>query len=88
MAATSRTQKTETGPRTQQDLEADIEQLKADIAALVKQLQTTGEHSYGTARRAATEGVEQLRAQGEAALAGIRTSADDMERQILSLIHI
>lgn len=53
--------------RTAEDLNADIEQIKADIAKLAKQFQQTGQHSYGAARRAANEGVEQLRAQGEAA---------------------
>ena len=52
--------------RTTEDLAADIEQLKADIAKLVEQLQETGQHSYGTARRAAAEGIDQLKAQGEA----------------------
>ncbi|MBN9218923.1 MAG: hypothetical protein J0I79_13295, partial [Mesorhizobium sp.] len=53
--------------RANSDLEADIRQLKADIDKLTKQLAKTGEHGYGTARRAAAEGVEHLRAQGEAA---------------------
>ena len=57
-----------TGRRTPEDLAADIEQLKADIAKLTEQLQETGEHSYGAARRAAAEGVDQLKAQGEAAM--------------------
>ena len=52
--------------RTTEDLASDIEQLKADIAKLVEQLQETGQHSYGTARRAAAEGIDQLKAQGEA----------------------
>ena len=43
--------------RANSDLEADIRQLKADIEKLTKQLAKTGEHGYGTARRAATEGV-------------------------------
>lgn len=70
------------GSRTTQSLEADIEQLKAEIAKLTKQLQATGEQTYGTARRAATESVGQLRAQGEAALEKMRSSAGDLESQL------
>jgi ElaB/YqjD/DUF883 family membrane-anchored ribosome-binding protein len=70
------------GSRTTQSLEADIEQLKAEIAKLTKQLQATGEQSIGTARRAAAESVGQLRAQGEAALEKMRSSAGDLESQL------
>lgn len=69
-------------PRTAEDLEADIAQLKEDIAALARQFAQTGEHSMSAARRAAAEGVEQLRAQGEARLEDIRSSAKDLEEQI------
>lgn len=69
------------------DLEADIRQLRADIAKLTEQLTTTGEHSYSTARRAAREGVDQLRAQGEAALDGLRSNARDVEEQILATVR-
>jgi ElaB/YqjD/DUF883 family membrane-anchored ribosome-binding protein len=70
--------------RTNSDLEADIAQLKADIDQLTKQLAKTGEHGYGTARRAAAEGVEQLRAQGEAAFDGLRSNAKDIEAQMIA----
>ncbi|MHA6645078.1 DUF883 family protein [Mesorhizobium sp. A623] len=69
------------------DMEADIRQLKADIEQLTKQLAATGEHGYGAAKRAATEGVEQLRAQGEAALGSLRGSAQDIEAQIVASVR-
>ncbi|MGB3389445.1 MAG: hypothetical protein WBA88_15840 [Pseudaminobacter sp.] len=69
------------------DLEADIRQLRADIAKLTEQLATTGEHSYSTARRAAREGVDQLRAQGEAAIEGLRSNARDVEEQVLATVR-
>ncbi|MEP6564375.1 MAG: hypothetical protein ABJB10_04505 [Mesorhizobium sp.] len=69
------------------DLEADIKQLKADIEKLTKQLAKTGEHGYGTARRAATEGVEQLRAQGEAAFDNLRSNAKDIETQMMASVR-
>ncbi len=69
------------------DLEADIKQLKADIEKLTKQLAKTGEHGYGTARKAATEGVEQLRAQGEAAMDSLRSNARDLEEQVIANVR-
>ena len=69
------------------DLEADIRQLKADIEKLTKQLAKTGEHGYDAARRAAAEGVEQLRAQGEAAFENVRGSAEDIEAQIIARVR-
>ena len=79
--------KTANETRANSDLEADIRQLKADIDKLTKQLAKTGEHGYGTARRAATEGVEQLRAQGEAAFDTLRGSAKDIEAQLLANVR-
>jgi ElaB/YqjD/DUF883 family membrane-anchored ribosome-binding protein len=69
------------------ELEADIRQLRADIDQLTKQLAKTGEHGYGTARRAAADGVEQLRAQGEAAFDSLRSNAKDIEAQVIESIR-
>ncbi len=85
MATAAGTTATET--RANADLEADIRQLKADIDMLTKQLAKTGEHGYGTARRAAAMGAEQLRAQGEAKLEELRASAKDIEEQILATVR-
>jgi len=79
--------KTATEGPSSSDLEADIRQLKADIDKLTKQLAKTGEHGYGTARRAATEGVEQLRAQGEAAFDSLRGNAKDIEAQLMASVR-
>lgn len=79
--------KTANEARANADLEADIRQLKADIEKLTKQLAKTGEHGYGTARRAATEGVEQLRAQGEAAFDSLRSNAKDIEAQMMASVR-
>ncbi len=65
------------------DLEEEIRQLKADIEKLGKQLAETGEQGYGTARKAAAQGVEQLRVQGEAAIDSLKTNARDLEEQVL-----
>ncbi|MBZ9873944.1 hypothetical protein LB542_24210 [Mesorhizobium sp. BR1-1-9] len=79
--------KTASEARANSDLEADIRQLKADIDKLTKQLAKTGEHGYGTARRAAAEGVEHLRAQGEAAFDSLRSNTRDIEAQIAASVR-
>lgn len=86
--AAGRSEKAENGGRVStRDLETDIQQLRDDIAKLAKQFATTGEHSYGTARRAAVEGADQLRVQGEAALETIRANAKDIEQQVLTRVR-
>ena len=75
------------GTKTAPDLEADIKQLKADIEALTKQLALTGEHGYGAARRAATQGAEQLKVQGDAALDSISATARDLEDQLMQTVR-
>lgn len=87
MVTAAKSDKPSNGPRTPQDLEDEIEQLKAEIANLAKQFQTVSEHSYGTARRAATEGVSQLRAQGAEAIENLRGSASDFEKQLADTVR-
>ena len=85
--ATAATGKTGNGANETLDLEADIKQLKADLEKLAKQMAATGEHGYGTARRAAALGAEQLRAQGEAKLDELRENARDIEAQITAHVR-
>jgi len=69
------------------NLEADVRQLREDLAKLTEQLARTGARSYGTARRAAAEGVEHLRAQGEAAMDELKHNALDLEEQVLERVR-
>jgi len=85
--ATAKTVNPAAGERGTADLEADIRQLRSDIEKLAKQFAATGQHGYGTARRAASEGVEQLRAQGEAAMDTLRSNARDLEEQVLANVR-
>ena len=73
--------------RTASDMEADIRQLRDDIAKLTEQLAQTGQHSYGAARRAAAGGVEQLKAQGEAAMEKLRGQAHDLEDELTAHVR-
>ncbi|RWG07511.1 hypothetical protein [Mesorhizobium sp.] len=85
MATAAGRSATDTPPSA--DLEADIRQLKADIEELTRQLAKTQDDSYGAARRAAAEGVEQLRAHGEAAFESMRGSAQDLEAQLIASVR-
>ncbi|MEO9336552.1 hypothetical protein ABFT80_03825 [Mesorhizobium sp. SB112] len=73
--------------KTTSDLEADIRQLKADLEILTKQLAATGEHSISAAKRAASEGVDQLRVHGEAAMDGLKSNARDVEAQVIATVR-
>jgi ElaB/YqjD/DUF883 family membrane-anchored ribosome-binding protein len=81
------TGKTANEAKTTPDLEADIRQLRADIDKLTRQLAKTGEHGYGTARRAAADSVEHLRAQGEAAMDSLKANARDLEEQVIANVR-
>ena len=86
-AASTKSEVSENGGRVTAQVETDIQQLREDISKLAKQLAATGEHSYGAARRAASEGADQLRLQGEAALETFRSNARDLEQQVLTTVR-
>lgn len=69
------------------DIEADIRQLREDIAALAKQVAATGEQSFTAARRAAVDGVAQLREQSEATFDTLRAGARDVEAEVLRSVR-
>lgn len=68
-------------------LEDEVSRLRDDVAKLTAQLAATGEHSYSAARRAASEGAEQLRLRGEAAVAAVKSNASDLERQVAESVR-
>ncbi len=88
-APSGRAGKAVNGPKdgTPADLEAEIARLKEDINRLTSQLSATGEHSVSAAKRAASEGAEQVRIKGEAAMDALKTNADDMERQLTEAVR-
>lgn len=83
-----KTAKTGNGQKSSpEDMEAEIARLREDVARLAAQLQATGEHSMSAAKRAASEGAEQLLARGEAAVGALRANADDIEAQITEAVR-
>ena len=72
---------------TPEDLEAEIARLREDVARLAEQLGRTGEHSIAAAKRAASEGAEQLRARSEAAVETLKANASDLEQQISDAVR-
>lgn len=68
-------------------LEADIKQLREDVAVLTRHLKETGDATYKNARRAATDRAEKVREQGEAAVDSLRDSAQDLEDQVSDAVR-
>lgn len=85
----SRTGKPDTdmAKETPQDLAADVAKLREDLAKLAAQMSAIGKQSINTAKHAAAEGVDQLRSQGEATMAGLRTNARDVEQQLSETVR-
>lgn len=69
------------------EMEAQIETLKAEIAKLTAQVQSSGEKSLEALKSIAQEGVTQVRAKGEAAMQGLKTEAGDIEGDIVARVR-
>jgi ElaB/YqjD/DUF883 family membrane-anchored ribosome-binding protein len=70
-----------------QDIAADIAKLREDITKLANDIAELGKQSMNTAKRAAAEGVDQLRAQGEAGMEGLRANAEDVQDQLAQTVR-
>lgn len=69
------------------EMEAQIETLKAEIAKLTAQVSSSGERSFEALKNIAQEGVHQARVQGEAAMAGLKGNAGDIEAQVTAAVR-
>jgi ElaB/YqjD/DUF883 family membrane-anchored ribosome-binding protein len=69
------------------EMEAQIETLKAEIAKLTAQAQSSGEKSLEALKNIAQEGVSQVRSRGEAAMQGLREDATDIEGELVARVR-
>lgn len=69
------------------DMEAQIETLKAEIAKLSAQIASSGGRSFDALKNIASDGADQLRYQGEAAVEGLKAKADDLEGQMAAAVR-
>lgn len=73
--------------RSAAEIEAQIEILRAEVARLTEQLESSSEISVRAMKRAAAAGVDQLKSQGEAAYEGFRANARDIEGQVYAAVR-
>lgn len=69
------------------DLESDVQQLRADMAQIVDHLKAMGGQSGSAARKAAGDGLDQLRGQGEAALRNAKGNAQEFEHELARTVR-
>jgi ElaB/YqjD/DUF883 family membrane-anchored ribosome-binding protein len=73
--------------RSTAELEAQVEILRAEVARLAEQLESSGDISVRAMKKAAAAGMDQLKAQGEAAYDGLRANARDVEGQVYAAVR-
>jgi ElaB/YqjD/DUF883 family membrane-anchored ribosome-binding protein len=73
--------------RSAAELEAQVEILRAEVARLAEQLESSGDISVRAMKKAAAAGMDQLKAQGEAAYDGLRANARDVEGQVYAAVR-
>ncbi|SMH57058.1 DUF883 family protein [Mesorhizobium australicum] len=90
-SSTAKTEKPANGSRATDpsisEMEAQIETLKAEIAKLTAQVQSSGEKSLEALKSIAQEGATQMRAKGEAAVQGLKSEASDIEGEIVARVR-
>ncbi len=69
------------------EMEAQIEILRAEVAKLTAQIESSGNISVKAMKKAASAGVDQLKSQGEVAFDGIRSNARDIEDQVYATVR-
>jgi ElaB/YqjD/DUF883 family membrane-anchored ribosome-binding protein len=88
MATSASSKSRSTGDKNgAQDLEAEIAKLREEMSKLAEQVAKTRDTSYSAARRAANEGIEQIKVQGEAAMEDLKANARDVEQQLTETVR-
>jgi len=72
---------------TSADLQAQVEQLKEDIAAIAATLANLGSQTVRDARRGAQETARSAYLQGEDVIGDLRDKAQDMEAQLCQTVR-
>lgn len=70
-----------------EDLQAQVEQLKEDIAAIAATLANLGSQTVRDAKRSAKETYKSAYIQGEDALDDLRNKAQDLEAQLTATVR-
>ena len=82
MAATTRQSASNRAKTANEDLLKQIEILKREVAHLSGEVKRSKQRSGGAAKKAAADGIEALKAQGEVALESLRENADELEAEL------
>ncbi len=69
------------------DLLKQIEILKQEVAHLSSELGKSKKRTSGAAKKAAADGVEALKAQGEVAIEKLRENADELEAELSKYVR-
>lgn len=69
------------------DVADDIRQLRDDVSRLMDDLKAMGEHSGPAVRKAAGDGIDQLRKQGGAAIDNVKGGAQELEHEMSRMIR-
>src|SRR5690606_22397859 len=72
---------------TTEDLQAQVEQLKEDIAAIAATLANLGSQTVRDAKRSAKETYKSAYIQGEDAIDELRNKAQDLEAQLTATVR-
>ncbi len=87
MAATARQSAAQRAKEANEDLLQQIEILKKEVAHLSGELKRSKQRSAGAAKRAAADGMEALKAQGEAAIEALRENSSELEAELAKQVR-
>ena len=87
MAATAKQSAAARAREANEDLIRQIEILKQEVAHLSGELKRSKQRSAGAAKRAASDGMEALKAQGEAAIEALRENSGELEAELAKQVR-
>lgn len=87
MATTAKQTAAARAKAANEDLIKQIEVLKQEVAHLSQELKQSKQRSAGAAKQAAADGMESLKAQGEAALESLRENSSELEAELAKQVR-